>query len=71
MSEEPQVRFLGDVERLALKPDDVLVLRTSIPLTRETTERIRDHIASIVGQDRKVLILEHGMEVGVLAPEPA
>lgn len=69
MSETPEINFLGDLTRLQLKPDDVLVLRTPHPLSSEHVARIREHFATVLGQDTKVLFLGPGFELGVLAPQ--
>lgn len=71
MSEEPQVRFLGDVERLALEPRDILVIKVPEHISMETMERIKQAVADVAGQERKVLVLSGGMELGVLAPQEA
>lgn len=67
--EEPEVRFLGDVQRLTLQPGDVLVLKCANVLTVETTARLREHVQKIVGQECKVMVLSGGLEIGVLSPQ--
>jgi hypothetical protein len=66
--EEPEVRYLGDVQRLALAPDDVVVIRCREHISCEQSERLRELARKTLGVDRKVLILCGGLEIGVLAP---
>lgn len=69
MAEQPEVRYLGDVQRLSLGTGDVVVLKTEIRLTAEMADRIRAYMQDILGEDRKLLILCDGIEIGVLSPE--
>lgn len=68
MSADPEVRFLGDVERLELGADDVLVIKVSSVLSAGLASRIKEVIRSELGKDRRVLVLESGMQIGILSP---
>jgi hypothetical protein len=63
---EPAVLFLGDLQRLRLEPGDLLVLSTDQRLSMETAERLRSTLATATG-DRRVLVLDCGLKLGVLA----
>ena len=63
---EPEVRYLGDVQKLSLGPNDILVLSLAHPVPIELAMRLREMVRDVAGDDRKVMILEPGMKVGVL-----
>lgn len=71
MSEQANIRFLGDVERLVLKPDDIVVLKTNVRLSAEQAGHIQAHCKTVLGEDRKILVISAGIEIGILAPEAA
>lgn len=71
MTGSPEIRFLGDVQKLTLAPDDIVVLKTAIVVSGEQAEHLRQALKRELGEDRKVLILPAGLEIGVLSPEPA
>lgn len=64
----PQVNFLGDVQRLALKPGDMLVLRTDQIISGDLAQRLREQLESAV-PGHSVIVLGDGMKLGVLSPE--
>lgn len=68
MKAEAEIRFLGDVQRLELGPDDILVLKMPGRVTGEMADRIREHFAKLLGNERKIIILDNGCEIGVLTP---
>lgn len=60
-------RFVGDVQRLELKPDDVLVVSVDAAISSEQAERINDELVQILGSNRnRVIVLGKGMAVSVL-----
>lgn len=65
-SKEPRVRYLGDIQKLSLAPNDILVLSLDRPVPIELAMRLREMVRKVAGDDRKVMILEPGMKVGVL-----
>jgi hypothetical protein len=66
MSEEAQeIRYLGDVQRLSLQPGDIIVLRHPLRLTAPAIARVREDML-LVAPYNKVLVLEEGMDIGVL-----
>lgn len=54
------------IGRLALGPDDVLVVRSKEKLSLSYAERIREKVATVVGSAHRVLVLEGGLELAVL-----
>ena len=67
MSQEQEIRYLGDVQRLELAPNDVVVLMVERPITPEIAERLKEHLRDVLGNDRKYLVLSEGIKIGVLA----
>lgn len=63
------IQYLGDVQRLQLRPGDILVLSVDEHITVETGERLRDMVQQVCGTDQKVFVLSRGMKFGVLAKE--
>jgi hypothetical protein len=66
---------LDDIEfkiaRLELGPDDVLVVRAAQTLSQDAFKRIMGTLRAVLGEGvRKVLILQPGFELAVLAPAP-
>ena len=72
MAEQPdgEIRFLGDLQRLELRPGDVLVLKTADKLSLATLRNIGERMRKIC-PEHKLIILDAGMELGVLSPTPA
>lgn len=71
MSEE--IRFLGDLERLELKPGDRFVLSCDGKISAENVARIQALWREFAGEDAHrfpLLILDGGMKLGVIAPAP-
>ena len=71
MPDEPEIRYLGDVQRLTLAPEDIIVLKTTLPVHAEAAKRLREMVQSQFGENRKVLVLSDGLEIGLLSPQPA
>jgi hypothetical protein len=67
--DDREIRFLGDVQRLALGPDDILVIRTREKLGLEQAERLRETVVEGLGI-QKVVVLDNCLEFGILSPEP-
>lgn len=57
------------VRILTLKPDDIVVLRTSQHLSLHVLERLREHLRRAY-TDNKVMILDGGLEIDVVRPAP-
>lgn len=67
---EPEIKYLGDVQRLELKPGDKVVLTLPYRSTLEVVERIR---ALLVDKfpDHEILVLEEGTKIGVISEASA
>lgn len=63
MSIELTIR--GDVQRLALQPGDVVILRVSEHISSETAEVIRRHCRATFEEGHEVLVLGPGISVEV------
>lgn len=66
--EDGNIRWLGDVQRLALKPDDIIVLTAEGHISSEVAKRIKEYAEQAL-PGRKILVLSGGMKIGVLSPE--
>lgn len=64
----PEVRYLGDVQRLQLKPGDCLVVQIDRPLSAEQMRLVREHCERVIGLGVPVLVLDQGIKVGVRTP---
>jgi dUTPase len=56
-----------EVRRLTLQPGDTIVLRVDAHLPNDAAAKLRDHVASSIGEGTKVLVLTKGMSIDVLA----
>lgn len=57
------------IARLALGPGDILVFSTPRTLSRDAFDRIRKTLQELLGDSRKVLILDAGCELSALTAE--
>lgn len=62
---DPEIKYLGDVQRVQLNPEDTLVISVDFAPSYETRNRIMDVVKSATNHD-KVVILECGTKIGVL-----
>lgn len=62
---ELEIRFVGDLQRLEVKPGDVFVLKLRDSLSQPALERIYEHWRSIMG-DAKLVTIEDGADLGVI-----
>jgi pyruvate kinase len=65
--EQPQIRYLGDMQRLQPQPGDMFVLTCEQHLDQATAERIKAELSGVLG-GAKVLVLDGGMKLGVVQP---
>lgn len=63
MSDE--IRYLGDVQRLALRSGDVVVLTSKCRLTNAEKERITESMRNIF-KDNQIVILDSNFEISVV-----
>lgn len=64
-----EIRFLGDVQRLALQPGDVLVLSCPVKLSDAAVASISE-VMTACFPNHKGIILQDGMQIGVIGAEP-
>lgn len=60
----------AEVERLALRPGDILVFKCPMPLADADFETIRDRLREGLPESTKVLVLDNGADLAVLRAEP-
>lgn len=65
---EPEIRYLGDLQRLSLKPGDRLVLTVKGQLSRAATERLSACLKERI-PGHEVIVLEEGMTLGAVGAE--
>lgn len=63
--EDAEIRFLGDVQRLALKPGDILVLSAPSRISPDCARHLTEAVKRLV-PGHEVLVLGDGLKVGVL-----
>lgn len=66
---EPAILYLGDMRRLALEPNDVLVVTAPGPVSNATEKRIQEYIGSAC-PGHQTIVLAEGMLLGVIASRP-
>ncbi len=67
MSEPSEIRFLGDLQRIEVKPGDKFVLQVDFHPTAEMVGRFRDVWRAVMGDDVPLLVLEKGAKLGVVS----
>lgn len=68
MSDEKEVTYLGDVQRLCLNADDIVVLSTDKVISQEQARQLRDQVGTVI-PGHKVLVLDASMKIGVMGSE--
>lgn len=69
MPDEPEIRYLGDLQRLEIKPGDKFILTVPGSISYEQATRIREAWQKFAGGDKDdLLILEGEMKLGVIGP---
>ena len=64
-----RIDFLESMQKLDVKDGDIIVLRYGAKLSKETSTNLRDAIQEIIkgfGFNVKAMILEDGMDIGIL-----
>ena len=61
-----ELQYIGDVDRLVLKPGDRIVLSLDGELSDEMVIQLRDRLATVLGGEHEVIVLSGGMKLGVL-----
>lgn len=68
---DPEIRFLGDLQRLQPQRGDVFVLSVPGRVDRATAERIRQLWSETMGQEIELLVLDGDSKLGVIGPSVA
>jgi hypothetical protein len=68
MTDNSEIRFLGDMQRLEMKPGDVLVLTLEQSISADVAERLRAMVAGSLS-GAKVLVLADGIKLGAVGVE--
>jgi hypothetical protein len=71
MTDDTRIKYLGDVQRLALKPGDIIVVSVDAKISAEMAHRMHALVRDVVGKQHEVLIISDGARIGVLSPEDA
>ena len=65
---ELEIRFIGDLTRLQVRPGDKFVLSTDKSISSETAARLRE-MASSALDGATVIVLSDGLKLGVIGTE--
>ncbi|WP_284777074.1 hypothetical protein [Agrobacterium sp. lyk4-40-TYG-31] len=63
---EQGIKFIGDMQRLVIKPGDRFVIKCDQKLSISAKNEIAEVSRGFFGEGVKVLILEPGMSLGVV-----
>jgi hypothetical protein len=63
---EPEIRYLGDMQRLHVKPGDSFVLTLDRSLPHDQLRRLHEAWARFAGAEVPLLVLEPGMKLGII-----
>ena len=69
VQDEAEIRWLGDLQRVELKPGDLLVLKHPARLSAVAAQRLSEKLREVLPAGTHVAVLEEGLEIGVLGPE--
>jgi hypothetical protein len=64
--DNPEIRFLGDLQRLDVKPGDTFVLTVDCDISQHEAESIQQLWAKVMG-DVRCLVLGKGMKLGAIS----
>lgn len=66
----PEIKFIGELQRVDVKPGDRFVMMTERPIRREEFEMLQGMWRGFIGSDEnKLLVLDHGCRLGVVGAE--
>lgn len=61
-----EIKFLGDLHRLEVKPGDKFVLSLEAACSREMARSLQDTWSRFAGADVPLLVLDRGAKLGVI-----
>ena len=64
MDKKDKIDFIESMKILKCEPGDIVVLKIDMALTEDVYSRLKKHIKGIVKTE--VLILQQGMDIGIL-----
>lgn len=64
------IRFVGDMERLQVKPGDVYVVTVPQILSDEAVKAITRYVQDALRTDAKVVVMHGGLKLGVMGEAP-
>jgi hypothetical protein len=67
---DPKVDFIQAMQVLRLEKDDIVVMKSPDTLSEAVVRNIIETVKKVLGTGVKVMILEQGMDIGVLHKEP-
>lgn len=70
MKKDQDIRFIGDLQRLDVRPGDRFVLTVPVLLSDEEVARLQEQWAKLGLGDGKVIVLHEGMKLGVIGSDP-
>jgi len=59
---------ITDVQKLELKPGDILVLKMADKIPLNFRKELKSYLSAILPKDIKVVILDPGMEFQIITP---
>ncbi len=67
MLDAPEVRILGELQRLELRPGDKFVLMCDRRISSDNLERLKAYWHQFAGEEHKLLVLDDGLKLGVIS----
>lgn len=65
---ENEIRFIGDLQRVDIRPGDKFVLMVEKPVSAEAAKNIQRTWERFAGADSKLLILDSSVKLGAFGP---
>lgn len=59
------IRFVGEMTRVEVRPGDIFVLKCDQPISTETAEWLRESLSARL-DGAKVIVLDHSLSLGVI-----
>jgi hypothetical protein len=69
--DEVRIRFVGELQRLELRPGDKFVLVFPSHITHDTAERLKQTWKDFAGEDYPCAVISDGMKLAVLTDPSA
>lgn len=64
---DDEIHFLGEIQSMALQPDDIVVVSTQARLSTDAHASIK-RMAQEVFHGHKVVVIDDGLRLGVMSP---